>query len=685
MTGDTQERVAESTPHSAARLVDPARPEEESASPSTAPAPDIPELVSFAAYSAFLAALTTLGVGLSLLPESQAVAFITKNDLPTDTRRILLLLLGVAAALPAAVTARLFFRNDFSQLTALRATVARLSPLAVLGVTPLVVHFRAFIDRELLFLTLASLSVLFFQKLLLRAQAAPPLAVEARARALVERVTSLPERVRSASPLAVVIVGAVGYAAFFGFHTVQNHYKLGTSAYDLGLEENILWNILHGGPLFKSSPLGGPEAIHFGYHATLFAFVLVPFYALYQHAETLLVIQALLIGAAAVPLFLFARRHVSAWPAALISLAYLMNPAVQGSNLYDFHYPPLAPFFVWLALYALEARKHVLAAVAIALTLSIREDIAAGVVVIGLYLFFWQRRVRAGLVVATVGAVYFVAMKLLIMPRVARESTFLWIFAELLPAGEGSYTGVLKTVFSNPAYTLSTLLVPKKLVYTLQIFAPLAFLPLRRSIGWLCAMPGVFFLLLSTGYEPTVSLGFQYPAHFTLYLFVAIVIILAEERESAPLEGVQRERSWLGALALGTLLGSHQFGVLFQQEVARAGFDRVEFGMNERDHERLADLREIVSRMPPDAKVAASERINPHVSNRADAYRLAGGTWDARYLLFDLRDLRDDEKAFVEPALRDKVFGVVARQGRFVLAERGARARGNRAVLRALR
>ncbi len=157
----------------------------------------------------------------------------------------------------------------------------------------------------------------------------------------------------------------------------------------------------------------------------------------------------------------------------LIALAYRADdPAVQGSNLYDFHYPPLAPFFVWLALYALEARKNVLAAVAIALTLSVREDIAAGVVIVGLYLLFWQRRVRAGLIVAAIGGVYFVAMKLVIMPRIAGESKFVWIFEDLLPKGEGSYGGVLKTVFTNPIYTVSTLLVPKKLVYALQIFVP---------------------------------------------------------------------------------------------------------------------------------------------------------------------------------------------------------------------
>ncbi len=107
--------------------------------------------------------------------------------------------------------------------------------------------------------------------------------------------------------------------------------------------------------------------------------------------------------------------------------------------------------------------------------------------------------------------------------------------------------------------------------------------------------------------------------------------------------------------------------------------------MDERDHQRLAQLREIAALMPSDAKVSASERTNPHVSNREDAYRLSEGLWDAEYLLFDLSVMRDDEKDMVKPVLRDKTFGVVERRGHFVLAKRGAPTDQNRAVQRAMR
>lgn len=701
MTGESQERASEEEPRSAERSATSAPAEratlaQTDGDSSAAPSPpkatfeeSLPELLLLVALIVSLTTLTVVGTWLAFVQERHAIAFITKNTLPKAVRHALLFDVALAALLALAAAGYSLYKGGLARLPAIRDKALRLAPLSIIGFSPLIVHYRAFLKRELLFLVLLSLAVVLFQKLTYYAQSVPPLALEVRLRRVLYPLYepwARPEA-RRKLPLLFTVLGAAAYAAFFAFHTIENHLNLGTSAFDLGLEESILWNILHGGPLFKSSPLGGPNAIHFGSHATLFSFVIVPFYALYQHAETLLVFQAVVIGAAAVPLFLFARRHLSDWAAFLLAVAYLMSPAVQGSNLYDFHYPPLAPFFVWLALYALDARMHVLAAIAIALTLSIREDIAAGVVIVGLYLLFWQRRVRAGLLIAAVGAVYFVLMKLIIMPLVAGESKFLWIFKDLLPKGEGNYGGVIKTVVTNPIYTASTLLVKKKLVYALQIFAPLAFVPLRRSIGWVCALPGFFFLMLSTRYEPTVSLGFQYTAHWTIYLFLAIVVVLKQEREKAatPLEGQRRQRSLLAAIALGTLLASHQFGVVFQQEAARAGFDPVRFGRTDRDRERLAELREIVQLMPPDAKVAASERTNPHVSNREDAYRLSEGLWDAEYLLFDLEVLRDDEKDMVYPVLRNKTYGVVARRGRFVLAQRGAPTDRNKAVLRAMR
>jgi uncharacterized membrane protein len=86
----------------------------------------------------------------------------------------------------------------------------------------------------------------------------------------------------------------------------------------------------------------------------------------------LLTLQAFLIGGAALPLFAFARRHVGDWTACLLGVLLVFNAPLQGSNLYDFHYLPFAPFFLWWCLWALESRRNVMAFIAVTLTLATR-------------------------------------------------------------------------------------------------------------------------------------------------------------------------------------------------------------------------------------------------------------------------------------------------------------------------
>src|SRR4026209_1649839 len=112
------------------------------------------------------------------------------------------------------------------------------------------------------------------------------------------------------------------------------------------------------------------------------------------------------------------------------------------------------------------------------LTLSIREDMGALLAVIGTYLLLTGQRARAGAILSIVGAAYFVTLKFFIMPKfLSGKSAFVYMYEGLLPKGETGYAGVLKTAFANPGFALKTILEQEKVVYVLQILAPLAFLP----------------------------------------------------------------------------------------------------------------------------------------------------------------------------------------------------------------
>lgn len=623
-----------------------------------------------------------LAAGLVALGPISMARFVSGNALPAEARSLLL-----AVALGSGAAALLAGALAWSRrgAAALVGAARRLAPALLAVLVPPLLNWRAWGGRDLHFLALAAALVLGIRGLGAVAATAPPLGVWLRLRAAAGRASAAWRRIPPAArhPALAVALAAVAYALYFGWHTIVHHRNGYTHSFDLGLEANALWNIVHGGPFLKSSPFSGPGGSLVGYHAIFFAYVLAPLYALHPDPETLLAVQAVLAGAAALPLFLWGRAHVGAPVAALVAVCYLLYPPLHGANLYDFHYLTFAPFFLWLTLWALDAPHDRLAAAGVLCSLLLREDVAASLVVLGLYFLLSGRRPVAGLVVAGASAAYFVAVKFLAMPAAQPDPSFLYGWAGLLPAGERSFSSVLKTIVGNPVYAAGTLLALPKLVYVLQLLVPLAFLPLRRPIGLLFLLPGLFFTLLSTGYAPFVQISFQYTSHWTGFLFPALVLALCRlDRGPCPKAlPAGAFRVALVALLAGTFVCSHQYGAVLQRHTARGGFEPFRFGTTDLDRERRAELLDLVARVPPRAKIAGSETVVPHVSSRPDAYTLRLGVYDAEYLLFSRVPAADGEVEQARAALEGGGFGVVANGSHYVLARRGHDPAANAPVL----
>ena len=566
----------------------------------------------------------------------------------------------------------------------------RLSPAVLLGLFPIMFHWRLWQGgREIVFLLLGLVLVFGAQKLLQLSFGAPPIFARPAflARLLADR-SDVGRATIHYLPFVLVLLAAAGYAAFFSYHTVVHHRNILSSSLDLGLEENVIWNALHSGALFRTTPYGGPHGNLIGEHAAYLSYVIAPLYGIHQSAETILVLQSILIGGAAVPLYLVARKYLSPWLCCLLAVWYLCYAPLHGSNLYDFHYPPLAPFFLWFTLYFVLSQRRVLTVIFALLTLSVREDISLGLCIFGLFLILTNRQARAGFWLAVVGVLYFIGMKLVIMPlQRGGQEAFIHQYAGLVPEGSRGFSGVIKTVLGNPVFTLGLLLDREKLVYLLEIFLPLAFFPLRRPIGLLCCVPGFLFTLLSTGYRPLYQISFQYTAHWTAYLFIATIANLAwadrEARRRGP-AGAAWRSAWVGAISLGVLVTSYQLGAILQQNATRGGFGIYHFGTTSEDVQRRRTLYDLLAMVPPKAKVVSSENIVPQISNRAFSYTLRMGIHDADYLLFSIPP-GGDERTHALEALRPGTFGVVAERGQFVLAKRGHPTDLNQAVLDRIR
>jgi uncharacterized membrane protein len=467
----------------------------------------------------------------------------------------------------------------------------------------------------------------------------------------------------------VVLLGAAGYAAYTAFFTIRRHRQLQSSAFDLGIFDNLMYNTIKG-RFFESPVMFGPGhhnsiSTHAEYLMVLFA----PIYALVPRPETLLVIQAVLLGGAAIPLYLFARTMLSAWPSLVLVLGYLLCAPLHGAQFYDFHWLTLGPFFYFWLFYAIASRKSWLCVLMTLLLFGLREDIAVGVAFLGVFLFITGLRVQLGITLAAVSAVWFVIDKFVIMPW-AGPWWFDAIYVELFADGKSGYANVVKTLISNPFYALSTLVRGPKLAYSLHMLAPLVFLPLRRLAFWLLLVPGGAFTLMTTGYWPTLAISFQYTTHWVPFLFAGAAMSLFCIRQAPA--GRVRMTAALGAMTVVLLSHSYNFGAILQRESFVGGFGRVSFDMPEATRARYADMRSVADKIPREASVVATETLNPHISTRKEAYVFRYDTGPVDFIFLSENEMNSDLRNGLREKFRKTPYGLFAKGKReFYLFKRG--------------
>lgn len=615
--------------------------------------------------------LTTLFlIGFSLVLFGQLVEmtsalrddFLARNVAVGQFRMVLLISLFFGLVVPALGTGLALTVKRSAAVPVLEKVADLLAPLVLMGLLPALFNVKLAHHDQLTYLLILAAFVLMAEPLLRRSFTAfdhlrEPLLVGAVERRL-RTVPGLPPRVLG---LAAVLVAAAGVATYFGYYTIQDHHRLVTTAFDLGIYDNLLFNAIHGHP-FTATVLFGPAGgNNLASHAEFVVILFIPFYAIHPGPETLLIIQALLVAFAAVPLYLFAATCLPPALAALIAIAYLFFPPLHGPVFYDFHWLTLATFFDFWLFYAIAARRKWLTVALIVVLYSIREDIAVDLAVLGLFLLLTRLRPRLGLVLFVVSAIWFGIDRFVIMP-LAGSWYFQNLYSGLFADGESTFGSVFKTILSNPLFFVTSFVNETKLLYVLHMLVPLAFLPFRRLPFALLILPGVFFTVMTTGYSPTVSISFQYTTHWIAYLFLATT--LAFVVISRQQDGVPARRAALVTMLVAMLAHSFTFGAILQRATFVGGFGRIEFTMTEPERQRYAELKELLAMIPPDASVAATENETPHISTRRVAYPLRSAPGPVDYLLVGRSHVGDLSRAALNAALADpNAYGLLAQRG----------------------
>jgi uncharacterized membrane protein len=467
-------------------------------------------------------------------------------------------------------------------------------------------------------------------------------------------------------PLLVVVVAALAYSLINSHYTLMNHRRLGTTAFDLGIYNNLMYNAMHGHP-FTAPVLFGPGGgNNLASHAEFAVVLFVPLYALHPGPETMLVLQSFLLGLAAIPLYLFAATQLPRGVSAIVAVGYLLFAPLHGANYYDFHWLTISTFFQFWLYYAIARRKTWLTVLMVLVLYSIREDIAIGLTVLGAFLLLTRLRPRLGFILMVASIVWFAVDRFVIM-QLAGQWWFQNIYNDLFADGETTYGSVIKTLITNPIYVFWTLMKVEKLQYALHVLAPVAFLPVRRPATAMLIIPGFFFTILTSNYPPVMSIAFQYTAHWVPYLFLGVVVGLAIiQRRGVP----HARQAAVATFSMALVCHSFCFGAILQHERFQGGFSTISFSMTPEEKQRYADLRELIAKIPPTASVAATEYEVPHISTRKVAYTLRQSPGAVDYILVNRAHI-SGAQSFVGAAFALESYGLVAEKGELFLFKRG--------------
>ncbi|HSC51224.1 MAG TPA: DUF2079 domain-containing protein [Gaiellaceae bacterium] len=401
-------------------------------------------------------------------------------------------------------------------------------------------------------------------------------------------------------------------AAFYAVVSIHRHDRFASGGYDLGIFDQTIWGYSRFA-IVRNTVKGVPNLLGDHFHPALM--LLAPAYWVWDDARVLLVAQALLLAAASLPLFWWARPRLGLAGATAIQLAFLGFWGLLAGMIFDFHELALAVPAISFGLYALLERRQALFWLMLALGCLAKEDIALTFAAMGLYAVVVQRRARFGLGVIGLAGAWFVVALGAIIPAISGHRYHYWDY----PSLGRSWTRAPLAAVRRP-WRVAAAVVDKgeKRATLAATFGAWLFLPLASPL-LIVALPTIAERFLA-GNPAFWSDRFQYSLPIAPILAFAAVDTLSRMKRLRSLAVVGVLATGL-VLTVGVVRPLH--GLSGYMTAARAG-----------------EIDACLDRIPRRASVAASGPLVPHLSHRLQIDPLFRQDHDA-YLAVEGRAGRD--------------------------------------------
>ena len=425
--------------------------------------------------------------------------------------------------------------------------------------------------------------------------------------------------------LIFLFIAMIIYTSYFTSASFLKHDNFYTGRFDLGNMTQTVWNTAHG-RIFEFTDPDGTEIIsRLVFHADFILILLAPLQFLWASPKMLLLTQSIIVSFGALFVYLIA-KNILKQPslALLISITFLVNPSVNYTDLFDFHAVTLATTFLLGTIYFLLKRQYVWFFVFAILSALTKEQIWLIVMLFGLYIFFFDKKRVFGAAILLGSFATFYYLIWYAIPHLRGSNHFaLSYYSDFGTTPEL----VIKNVLFSPLKTLNTAFKIDQINYLLQLFAPLGFLSLFSPLFLLFAAPDLFLNLLSSNTQ-LHQIYFQYTATITPFLFTSAIFGIAFLRKLFPKIPVF---VFCIYLCITTTLTAYAYGPL-------PGALHPSLDMFTKPQPKKDVIKNVLRKIPKNLKVAATNNLGSHLSNRKHIFTIPVGVDKADVLAFLLND-----------------------------------------------
>jgi uncharacterized membrane protein len=408
-----------------------------------------------------------------------------------------------------------------------------------------------------------------------------------------------------------------------------------------------VWNTIHGHPFrftnmrqhLPIEAFGTDTRLSFHVEPILLPLSLV--HLVYPGPQSLLVVQTLVLASGALAARRLARRHLPGSHLAelVFPLAYLLTPALQAANLYEFHPVTLtAALLLWAIDLADDRRILPFVAVAV-LAIACKEEIGLDVALLALWSLRRGMPHRIALPLAAAAVAWSLIGVFVVVPAAQRaehstvtSSPYLTRYLDRSLTVPGKYQHVIvadvaRSWLDHPDRLASLLLGPPKRGFLQRLLAPAGYASLFSPLTLATGLPSALLILLSTDQHMYGGLG-----HYSAEL-VGIVIGSAIFGVEGLVSFVRRrsaKRVPMTTLACLVILFVCLANARLNGLMPLADpFEWPDISAHVRLGEQMLRL------IPPTASVSAQDTLDPHLSDRPAIY-LFPDTSSADYVALDV-------------------------------------------------